>query len=1041
MAYSRRRMPYSLGGDKLEKAKVTPKKYLNPKEEQKLSGDMRELYDRLLPSKESEERRAKFVQKLEDLLSTRWPGSEIKVHVFGSSGNMLCTSDSDVDICITTPTKKLDNMCVLAKALAEHGMERVVCVSHAKVPIVKFWDPELHLACDMNVNNTLALENTRMIKTYVEVDERVRPLAMIIKYWTNRRILNVAALGGTLSSYTWICLIINFLQTRNPPILPVLHQRPHQRRATSSGPVSSFADDIDSLRGFGHENKETLGELLFHFFRRYAHEVDYERNVISVRQGKLISKEEKGWHLLQNNRLCVEEPFNLTRNLGNTADDTSFRGLHIELRRAFVLIAEAQLKECCEQYVFPAEEERIWEKPPPQPRPVLSRSASQSGRGGRGGAGSTRGGRQSNHQFRGPPSSRRASSGASFSKYNPPQSGIPSREYFMQAQQAQYQLHDQLFQHYQMLQAQEQKLRLHLIQQAQAQAQAQVMAQAQDHGQRLGSQQAGTDEHLSTRSNYTDNPAFTPRLRPGMFLYPLQYNPISSTQQGTSTNPSSPSLTPIQLETRRSLHRTSGIGGTPGGSLRSQSQPARSMPSPLALHGFPSSALNPNGSGSYFYVSHGHLNGVASHSNGTSHRFYDRGRSRPMADSPPEDSVPKEYVGYYVGGSPPMDFRRFNSATSPNRAYTDLVYENPGISPALGRLRDTSRSPPHLDHDRHKSEAVQYTPHSAPFPLLAGNLPTQASSCVSHEPLIVDGSNGHNGLKYSTTPTTTSHLVSMSESTSASDDHSYDTPATSSDTQSQELLDPLPLDVIQQHRYQQQLLDLHNKAQIARLNSERIMNGVSSLRTATAIPPAAAIVLQEPLTHGKQVSSHADSFIHSEGSLSLTAAQTVHPRAPLHAASQHVKGSSNAIIENSAIELRHNGAPTTGPLLSPVSEVRAPSPSESWTIDSPKHAKVNGFSDKGKSKLSQEPRPPQIAVPIKGKEDEAEPLSKRANGQQSPAQVKGSPNGSVQINGWQQPAKKNHRKGAKSNATDRPAGSAKAQGEPLPADESQRKGG
>lgn len=72
------------------------------------------------------------------------------------------------------------------------GMERVVCVSHAKVPIVKIWDPELQLACDMNVNNTLALENTRMIRTYVDIDERVRPLAMTIKHWTKRRILNDA---------------------------------------------------------------------------------------------------------------------------------------------------------------------------------------------------------------------------------------------------------------------------------------------------------------------------------------------------------------------------------------------------------------------------------------------------------------------------------------------------------------------------------------------------------------------------------------------------------------------------------------------------------------------------------------------------------------------------------------------------------------------------------------------------------------------------------------------------------------------------------
>lgn len=80
------------------------------------------------------------------------------------------------------------------------GMERVVCRAAAKVPIVKAWDPELQLACDMNVNNTLALENTRMIKTYVQIDDRVRPLAKIIKYWTKQRILNDAGQSSRLLS-------------------------------------------------------------------------------------------------------------------------------------------------------------------------------------------------------------------------------------------------------------------------------------------------------------------------------------------------------------------------------------------------------------------------------------------------------------------------------------------------------------------------------------------------------------------------------------------------------------------------------------------------------------------------------------------------------------------------------------------------------------------------------------------------------------------------------------------------------------------------
>lgn len=83
-------------------------------------------------------------------------------------------------------------------------MEKVVCVSSAKVPIVKIWDPELKLACDMNVNNTLALENTRMVRTYVSIDDRVRPLAIIVKYWTRRRIINDA---GSLPQPTAVTLL------------------------------------------------------------------------------------------------------------------------------------------------------------------------------------------------------------------------------------------------------------------------------------------------------------------------------------------------------------------------------------------------------------------------------------------------------------------------------------------------------------------------------------------------------------------------------------------------------------------------------------------------------------------------------------------------------------------------------------------------------------------------------------------------------------------------------------------------------------------
>jgi hypothetical protein len=128
-------MPYSLGADVLPEEKEGLKEHLTPEEEKKLTTDIMDLYDRLLPSAESDDRRRQLVQKLEKLFNEQWPGHEIKANIFGSSGNKLCSSDSDgkclaqrwkgsiliwaVDICITTNFKDLEQVCLLAAVLAD----------------------------------------------------------------------------------------------------------------------------------------------------------------------------------------------------------------------------------------------------------------------------------------------------------------------------------------------------------------------------------------------------------------------------------------------------------------------------------------------------------------------------------------------------------------------------------------------------------------------------------------------------------------------------------------------------------------------------------------------------------------------------------------------------------------------------------------------------------------------------------------------------------------------------------------------------------
>lgn len=134
----------------------------------------------------------------------------------------------------------------------------------------------------------------------------------------------------------------------------------------------AFDKNLDKYKDFGAANKSSLGELFYQFLRFYAFELDFEEKVMSVRLGSLMPKSDKGWHLLQDNRLCVEEPFKISRNLANTADDTSMRGIHLELRRAFALVADGHLEKSCEQYTYPPDEPKSSEHfVPPIARPVI----------------------------------------------------------------------------------------------------------------------------------------------------------------------------------------------------------------------------------------------------------------------------------------------------------------------------------------------------------------------------------------------------------------------------------------------------------------------------------------------------------------------------------------------------------------------------------------------------------------------------------------------------------------------------------------------
>lgn len=562
------------------------------------------------------------------------------------------------------------------------------------------------------------------------------------------------AFGGTLSSYTWICLIIAFLQLRSPPVLPALHQLSH-KLPRPDGTMPDFADDLKKLSGYGNKNKSSVAELLFQFFRFYAHEFDYDKHVLSVRLGKLVTKHEKKWHYAINNQLCVEEPFNTSRNLGNTADEYSFRGLHMELRRAFDLISVANLEEACEPYVFPKEEEKVWSRPPPQSRPVLLRSSSQT-HSGRGGRGNHRGGRHNNNFHRNTNSSRRASSGvpqydANNNNMYIPQVSMPQDLQWYQNPQFQFQYTQQDLMT-QMAYHQENMRLLYASQspafmQHQAQAQAQAMNQQQQQrmstsaGSNQQQQQQSTDR---SRTNSFDNPPLSAPLRPDLYaLYGMTLGgPFFPQAGGYGTYPSSPASTNgATQDFRRSMQR-SGANNEAGGSgsngtLRSHSQPASRSPSGQAAGNcFGNQQVNGAANSRS-------MNGVPIPSFMSDDTDFDE---TPKAHTDSPQSEEGKYATFYLTESPsPGKQSQKSQGGSNGIAFGDLSSQN--SSPGRRRLstdqlpqtildrrmRRTSRSPSPLGHSR------AFSASTASAPLAQGPFPGSQNKNLSR-PLVVNGS-------------------------------------------------------------------------------------------------------------------------------------------------------------------------------------------------------------------------------------------------------------------------------------------------------------
>lgn len=849
------------------------------------------------------------------------------------------------------------------------------------------------------------------------------------------------ASGGTLSSYTWTLLLINFLQTRSPPVLPQINSKNEDL-----SPRSDFRADIEYFRNFGKANGETLNELLFNFFRRYGFEIDYERSVISVREARLLSKkDDKHWDRSNNSRLCVEEPFNTDRNLANTADDYAWRGLHLELRRAFDHIADGEdfEYEVAAQYEFPPDPKPVIERQQPLSRPpTLTRSLSQTSRGGRGMQSiRPRGGYSGRDPPRIPGSNnRRASSAAAFGHtsfplaHSSPQMSLPN-EYMIQSphQQSPHQnqkvgdigMHERLSQMHRELSAQEQQLRQQSIQLANRASVVNTLRA------NFGSNMPpGRPPSLNGYQGYDRNAANddVPATAPlpqlgypyvqwnGTQLTPGWLSPSQAPRGGTDTNPSSPSQTPSSM--RRSLQRNQ-VSSMP--TTRSQSQPARS-PDP--------STIPPNGYGMPMQQ-----NGIGQSSqqyaiaNVPSHQIVGQvmgadGRSYYVVDPSRAPSGPMEYLGYGFRNTPyyPLTGQNMTQmASQPERRssswQTTPQYRHSATTPTTAEpsrapspLRETAtaydglRSAPLPQMQfQHPSMPYRQQPSESSLSTMVNGSPYLSRSLgdelnTSARPRRVSDSVRYpqhrpnvwptNGANYPSAPIHQPSLDSSQESDAFQSPLNRGRTMYAEAAKTDDGKDPFVSFTRDSSRCSMQTAET---GQSPLMKGTSGANGFLQPLPQNCLVPAAMDLSNEPLTSATSINNVRKAVPHLD--LSAGLAERVKGDAPLTAAK----------------------------VLSPVQETRTPSPPpKRISSEFADFAPLNGSNC--------------TMVAPRGRELPDPPTPLRKENQNGDRNMIPDSSGTL----WQQVVKKSAKRGKGSISESEPG---RSRGQPMPADVSQRKGG
>ncbi|RMC04433.1 hypothetical protein DUI87_18875 [Hirundo rustica rustica] len=214
----------------------------------------------------------------------------------------------------------------------------------------RVFDSIMDICCnvdfDLNVNNVIGIRNTFLLRTYAfrwivivekpskrykmpsEVENRVRPLVLVVKKWASFHEINDAS-RGTLNSYSLVLMVLHYLQTDKVMF------------AEEASEKTLLEDNPRFLIYVGHG----MSLLLLDCTSCYSSRIlNWSHQMISVREAKAIERPDGvEW---RNKFICVEEPFDRTNTARAVHEKQKFDMIRGEFSQAWRLLRDKKDLNC-----------------------------------------------------------------------------------------------------------------------------------------------------------------------------------------------------------------------------------------------------------------------------------------------------------------------------------------------------------------------------------------------------------------------------------------------------------------------------------------------------------------------------------------------------------------------------------------------------------------------------------------------------------------------------------------------------------------------